>query len=134
MEVCLGEAFRMIIGWRTRHARIAVPQNVEVFDVQDVTRLAEFLHSHVTEFRLDFFGIHRGIDDFPLFAAGRSHEDSSQAFFPITCQGTSSAHTLIIRMRVHSHQGQSFSHSASSPLSLVNRSTLHTAQLVTQRL
>src|SRR5262249_10671065 len=110
VEIRLGQAVRMVIGFPSYHARVTVAEDMHLLDCQMLARALEFGGTHVPKLRLHFVRVHLWIYHFALFPTRGGDQHRSYPLMCIACQYTARAHTLIVGMGMHCHQSQPFSH------------------------
>jgi hypothetical protein len=118
VQVRLGQAVRVVIGFPSRHARVTVTENVQLLDLQMSAGALELHGAHVPEFRLHLVRIHIRVHHFALFPARGGDQHRPYALSRIACQHTARTHTLIVGMGMHCHQRQPFRHRPRSSRSL----------------
>jgi hypothetical protein len=67
VEVCLGQALRMIIGVPSHHARVTIAEDVELLDLQMFARALEFGGPYIPQFWLHLCRIHLRVYHLALF-------------------------------------------------------------------
>ncbi len=104
VEVCLGQAVRMVIGFPSHHARVTVAEDMQLLDLQMFARALEFRGTHVPKFWLHLVRIHVRVHHFALFPARGGDQHRPYPLTRIAHQHTTRAHTLIVGMGMHCHQ------------------------------
>ena len=110
VQVGLVEAVGVIIGRRSRHAGVAVVEQVKFRHLKLAARLLELCHAHLAEFRPHLVRVHFRVDNFAFLASRGRDQDGVDALLAVARQAAAGTHAFVIRMGMHRHQGQSFGH------------------------
>jgi hypothetical protein len=101
--ICVAERVRMFVGTGIRHARVAVPQVIDLFDAEDRAGGLEFRLADLVHLFFDAGLVHGRVKDVALFPAGAAHEHDAYAFSRVLRHGAGPLGRLVIGMRVDGH-------------------------------
>jgi hypothetical protein len=103
-ERCVGEVVAVCVRLGAGHARVAVPEQVQLVVADRIDAGAQLGHAHRAEVGSHLGRVGGRVEDVALLAAGAAHERGADALARVARHRARALRRLVVGMRVHRHE------------------------------